>query len=294
MAAKRTILAFLLIILLAPTLPAAAGDLDQLRGRGELRHLGVPYANFITGTGDGLTVEVLKLFAKHLGVRYRFVPTTWENGPGDLLGLKVSLENGQAVLGGPVPVKGDVWAGGVTVLPWRQDILTFSRPTFPNQVWLVARAQSKLEPIKPSGDPARDVAAVKAQIAQVRILCVAGTCLDGREYQLDQQGADLHYFSRKVSEIVPAVIKGEAEATLQDAPDAVISLAKWPGELKIIGPVSPSQIMAAAFAPSSPELLAEFDRFMGGLKKRGEYRRLVRKYFPAILHYFPQFFAQGD
>ena len=56
---------------------AAADDLDQLKARGELRHMGEPYAHFITGAGDGLTVEVMKAFARHLGVRYRFVPTAW-------------------------------------------------------------------------------------------------------------------------------------------------------------------------------------------------------------------------
>ncbi|MCB2225791.1 MAG: transporter substrate-binding domain-containing protein [Desulfarculaceae bacterium] len=292
MAKKRTILGLIAFLVFALSLPALAGDLESLRARGELRHLGLPYANFITGTGDGLTVELLKLFAARLGVRYRFVPTSWDSAPGDLIGRKVSLKDGKAVLGPETPVKGDVWAGGVTVLPWRTRILNFSQPTFPNQVWLVARASSKLKPITPSGDPEADVAAVKAQIASVSVLCVEGTCLDGREYALDQKGARLVNFSRKVSEIVPAVIKGEAEATLQDAPDAVISLVKWPGELKIIGPVSGTQTMAAAFSPSSPELLAEFNRFLTQLKEQGEYRRLVAKYYPAILDYFPRFFPQ--
>ncbi len=282
------LLGLLLSLLAAP--PALAGDLAQLRARGELRHLGVPYANFITGTGDGLTVELLQAFAQRLGVRYRFVPTTWEGAPRDLLGRQVTLQEGRAVLGAPAPVRGEVWAGGVTVLPWRQGIIRFSQPTFPNQVWLVARTDSAMQPIKPSGDAAADVAAVKRQVNRVRILCVEGTCLDGREYQLDQEGARLFNFSRQVSEIVPAVLKGEAEATLQDAPDAVMSLVNWPGQLKIIGPVSPQQTMAAAFAPSSAELLAEFNRFLGEMKKNGQYRRLVRKYYPTIPDYFPGFF----
>ena len=177
--------------------PAAADDLDQLRARGELRHMGEPYANFITGAGDGLTVEVMKAFAAHLGVRYRFVPISWGAAVGDLLGRKVTMTGGEAVLGASHPVRGDVWAGGVTVLPWREKVVAFSQPTFPNQVWLVARADVKVEPIKPSGDPDKDVALVKDRLKQLSVLCVPGTCLDGRQYKLGQAGANLVDFTGK-------------------------------------------------------------------------------------------------
>ena len=49
---------------------AFADDLQDIRERGVLRHLGVPYANFVTGSGDGMDVEIVQLFARHLGVRY--------------------------------------------------------------------------------------------------------------------------------------------------------------------------------------------------------------------------------
>ena len=65
---------------------AFADDLREIRERGVLRHLGVPYANFVTGSGDGLDVEIVQLFARHLGVRYEYVPTTWGDVIGDLTG----------------------------------------------------------------------------------------------------------------------------------------------------------------------------------------------------------------
>ena len=49
---------------------ALAADLAEIRQRGVLRHLGVPYANFVSGFGDGLDVELLKGFAANIGVRY--------------------------------------------------------------------------------------------------------------------------------------------------------------------------------------------------------------------------------
>ena len=40
---------------------AFGADLDEIRERGELRHLGVPYANFVTGSGDGMDVELVEI-----------------------------------------------------------------------------------------------------------------------------------------------------------------------------------------------------------------------------------------
>lgn len=58
-------------LLLFSSLGAYAGDLREIREAGVLRHLGIPYANFVTGSGDGLDVELIQLFARHLGVAYQ-------------------------------------------------------------------------------------------------------------------------------------------------------------------------------------------------------------------------------
>ncbi|MGE4506847.1 MAG: transporter substrate-binding domain-containing protein, partial [Desulfovibrionaceae bacterium] len=77
---------------LGPAAQAArAGDLDDIRASGELRHLGIPYAGFITGSGDGLDVELMRRFAEHLGVRYRFVDTDWAHIFSDLTGETYDL-----------------------------------------------------------------------------------------------------------------------------------------------------------------------------------------------------------
>ena len=67
----RRVLPLLLGFFMA--LPAPAADLDEIRARGELRHLGIRYANFVTGSGDGFDVELMRGFAAHIGVRYTLV-----------------------------------------------------------------------------------------------------------------------------------------------------------------------------------------------------------------------------
>jgi hypothetical protein len=63
-----------------------------------------------------------------------------------------------------VPVRGDIAASGITVLPWREKIIAFSVPTFPSPVWVIARADSPLKPIVPSGSIEQDIAAVKTTL----------------------------------------------------------------------------------------------------------------------------------
>jgi hypothetical protein len=47
------------------------GDLEAVRRRGVLHHLGVPHANFVTGGGDGLDVERMRRFAQRAPAYFR-------------------------------------------------------------------------------------------------------------------------------------------------------------------------------------------------------------------------------
>ena len=271
---------------------ASGADLSEIRKNGVLRHLGVPYANFVTGSGDGIDVEMAKLFAQHLGVKYVYVKTSWSDVIGDLSGKKVIARGKDIEVIGDVPVKGDIIANGLTVLPWRQKIVNYSIPAFPTQVWILARADSPIKPIKPSGDTDRDIASVKSLLKGRAVLGVAKTCLDPSLYGIKDTGARVKLFEGNLNELAPAVINGDADATLLDVPDALIALEKWGGEVKVIGPVSHAQCMGFAFAKTSPRLLEAFNRFFKECKNNGTYLRLVRKYYPAVFTYYPEFFEE--
>jgi ABC-type amino acid transport substrate-binding protein len=269
---------------------AGAQDLDEIKHSGVLHHLGIPYANFVTGSGDGMDVELIKLFAKNIGVRYEFVKTDWDVAIGDLTGSNVSPKGKRIEVLGAVPIKGDLIANGMTVLPWRQQAVNYSEPTFPNQVWLIARSDSALKPVKPSGDLDKDIAAVKALIREKSLLCKTNTCLDPLLYNLEATGAKVMLFKGSLNELAPAVLNGEAEATLLDVPDALIALQKWPGKIKVIGPVSAVQDMAVAFRKDAPRLRAAFDQFLQTLRRNGTLRRIALKYYPFVTDYYADFF----
>lgn len=269
---------------------AWCGDLAQVKKNGVLRHLGIPYANFVTGAGDGMDVELMRLFAKHLGVRYEYVRTDWGTVVQDLVGRKVQAKGDEVTLLEDAPVKGDLIANGFTVLPWRQKVVLFSAPTFPSQIWLVARVDAKVKPIKPTGNIDRDIARCKALMKNRNVLALKKTCLDPALYNLQATGGNVICYNGSLNELAPAVINGEAEMTILDVPDALVALEKWPGKIKILGPVSRRQEMAVAFPKSSPQLRDAFDSFLKQAQRDGSYAKIVKRYYPSAYAFFPDFF----
>jgi ABC-type amino acid transport substrate-binding protein len=286
-----TVFVFLKLATFAPT--AHARDLPEIKAAGVIRHLGIPYANFVTGSDDGMDVELIKGFAKRIGVRYEYVKTDWGTVVEDLVGRKVNTNNDHAVLGEISPIRGDLVANGFTIIPWRKEVLDFSDPIFPSQIWLVARADSSTKPIKPSKDNIKkDIDAVRRTIKGRKVLALEKTCLDPTLYDLESSGADVIRYHGRLNQLATAVISKEAEFTLLDVPDALIAMEKWPGKIKIIGPISPPQFMAVGFAKSSPKLREAFNRYLQEAKNNGFYARLIKKYYPTASYYFPAFFEK--
>ena len=286
----------LMVFALGLALSCSAADLKEIKARGELRHLGIRYANFVTGDGDGFDVDLVKGFAKYLGVKYQLVYTDFYNVIRDLLGKNVVRKGDEVTLEGDFPIRGDMIATGFTVLPWRQKVLLYSAPTFPSQVLLMARAESAHQPIKGSPSLAKDIVETKGLIGRSSLLVMERTCLDPANYGLKGTGIDLRAYTKStnLNEMVPALLNGDAEFTLLDVPDAILDLQKWAGKIKVIGPISEQQQLAAAFPPSSPELRAAFDAYLQQIKADGTYDQLVDKYYPGIRRYFPEFFAKKN
>jgi ABC-type amino acid transport substrate-binding protein len=295
-------LGFMLLACIAIVLPgfampapglAPAGDLDEIRARGSLRHLGIRYANFVTAEGSGFDAELVQGFARHIGVRYEYVPTDFYNVIRDLLGRQVVRAGDKVSLEGSYPVRGDMIAAGFTVLPWRQQVLIYSKPTFPSQVLLVARTESAYKPIGASPNLEAAIADTRRILGTRSLLVMERTCLDPANYGLKGKGIDLRTYtaSTNLDEMVPALLRGDAEFTLLDVPDAILDLQRWAGRIKVIGPISDHQELAAAFPPSSPKLRLAFDDYLDKIRADGTYDRLVDKYYPGIRRYFPAFFA---
>ena len=281
----------LMVTLLA--MPGSAQDLAEVRENGVLRHLGVPYARFVSGGGEGFDVELVQRFARHIGVRYEYVPAEWTGVIQDLIGQELEYEPTMRAVGSR-PIRGDIIANGLTILPPRQKVIDYSQPTFPSAVWLLARADFPVQPIKPSGDLLTDISETKKKLTLGKTYVMDNSCLDPRLYDIEGKGYPLHRFTKStnLNDIVPAVVKGESEMSLLDVPDLIVAMEKWSGQIKVIGPISEPQLMGAGFRKTSPALRQAFDEFLAGVQKDGTYMRLVKKYYRAAPRYHPEFFQK--
>lgn len=265
-------------------------DLQQIRQSGVLRHLGVPYANFVRldrGALSGMSVEIVRLFAKHLGVAYLFVRSDWNDIIQALIGKNFTVLSGNKVQysENATEIKGDLICTGLTVLPWRKKLIAYSDPVFPTQVWAIARKGSFKK-------VSADFSSHKEFMAWLRnysILGKADTCLDPKLYGLDDRTI---YFKGSVNNIAPAVLGGQADFGILDCPDTLVALRKWPKEITVIGTISEVQSMGVGFRKDASGLKAEFNRFLEKIKDNGTYYRIVKKYYPDIFFYFPGAFKK--
>ena len=290
MKVRNVLLLLAVLFLVVFAVSALAGDLQEIKQRGVLRHLGIPYANFVSGSGDGMDVELMQRFAASIGVKYEYVMTDWGTVVEDLIGKKVEVKGTEVLFRDEVPVKRDLIANGFTILPWREKVVTFSNNTFPSQVWLLARADSKIAPIKPSKDIQQDITNTKALMKGVSVLTLEKTCLDPALYKLAETGANIVAMTGNLNEMAPALLNKVGELTILDVPDALVALEKWPGKFKIIGQVSDKQFMAVGFPKESNQLREAFNTFLDKSRKDGSYMKIVKKYYPSVPRYFPEFF----
>ncbi|MBM4129855.1 transporter substrate-binding domain-containing protein [bacterium] len=268
-------------------------DLPEIQAAGRLRHLGIPYANFVTGAGDGLDVDLVRLFCRELGVEYVFVETDWDRTISDVTGLSFTRAGSEVTVTGNAELRGDMIAHGMTVLPWRQKLVDFAEPMFPTQIWLIAPAAARVAPIAPSGKLTTDIERTYKLINGVSVLAKPNTCLDPKLYDLAGHGALVVNYEGSLNHMAPNLLGGMAELTILDVPDALVALRRWQGKIKILGPLSEPQHMSAAFPKNSPQLAAAFAVFLDRCQADGTYDNLVRKYYPGVWTYFPDFFASG-
>ncbi len=267
--------------------PHSMADLDEIKARGELRHLGVPYANFVTGDGEGLDARILKMYSDRIGVKYRYIKEDWDTLIGDLSGKKFVVKGDNVEITGETPVKGDIIGNGLTVIPWREKIINFSKPYFPSAIWVVAKADSPLKPIQPTSDPKEDVQVTRDLLKGRDVLGIKNTCVDPNLYNL-KDAKPIYMEGVTLNDLAAVLIKGPAGISILDVPDSLVALSKFPGKIKILGSITGKQDMAFGISKDSPKLLASFNEFLEELKSSGELGRLIQKYYPGIDRYFPE------
>lgn len=130
---RRTVLFFVLLILLIPSFYARAGSVEEVKSRKKLIMLCHPDPmGFVHRTSDGqyegLDVAIMKTFANTLGVALEVAP----------------LETFNQLIPALLAGKGDVIASSMTITSEREKIVGFSDPYFPVVMMVVVSKDSKI------------------------------------------------------------------------------------------------------------------------------------------------------
>lgn len=267
-------------------------SLTEIRARGELHHLGVPYARFANNDADGLDCVLIRRFAAYLGVKYKFIPTNWKDAIPDLIGMRPTPSG----IDQPVTtIRGDILASGLSIIPERKKYVLFSKPTFTAQVWLLAKPEANIKPIQPTGNVKKDIDMTLARTAGKTVYGIKDICLDVSLFPklLKTASAAVNIPLQTLPQPI-SFLKSRYTIFLMESPDALMALGLWPYSFKIIGPIAKQQNMGVAFAPDSLELRNEFNRFYNALWKSGEYQKLVTNYYPNSFYYFKNFFTKSS
>jgi len=150
----------------------------------------------------------------------------------------------------------------------------------------VTKTTSELKPIQPSGDSDKDVGATKELLSGKEVMGIRNTCVDPALYDI-KDVKPLYKNNIGLNDLAAVVIQGDAALCILDVPDALIALGKFPGKVKILGPVSKKQFMGFGISKDSPELKASFDSFLSKLHHSGKLSELIGKYYPLVKYYFP-------
>ena len=284
---KNRFLLFTLLVILFPNF-VLAKDLEEIKKSGVIRHLGIHYSNFITKEQEGVSIEIMKLFAKHLNVKYIFVETTWERVIQDLVGHNFKLEGSEVKMLDQVPIKGDVIETGLTELAWRKKIIDFSNPIFPTQVWVINKKGSPLTPINPSSNIKTDIKNVRSALKNRSVIGRPKTCLDPKLYNFHKSTTVFN--TMDPTELLSSVLTGKTDTTILDVPHVLEALRNKKDVIQIVGPISTRQYMSTAFSKKSPKLRKEYNNFLNKIKTNGQYYKILKKYYPSVFFYFPDFF----
>lgn len=239
--------------------PAQTSHLARIKEQGTLTMLSVPHqeSTFVkthletgpmrrVGTAEhfeGVDVDVMSAFAKHLGVELAIRPAIGEGGLPAYAALIPALLHGG----------GDVIASSFSITDERREKIDFSDPYFSVYPAVVVRIDRGIETI---ADLAGKKASTVPGTSQERILKAAGFSPEELVYVEFQ------------FENYTAVLDGEVDFTVQDSSSAERFVLQYP-ELQIVGPLMDVRESYGYGVPPGSDLLGELNAFLGQLQESG-------------------------
>lgn len=161
--------------------------------------------------------------------------------------------------------KFDMVASAATITPEREQAVNFSDPYFESE-------QALLVP------PGSDITSVE-DLSGATVAAQDGTT--GEAYANDETDAGQVRGFPTGAAAIAAVVNGQAEAAIIDAPVAEDAASKGQGGFEIATNIPTGEYYGFAFAKDTPELLSAVNGALSDLIEDGTYEELFKKYFNA-------------
>ena len=209
----------------------------------------IPYAPFEMGKAPdytGFDVDLVNAIADELGVE-----TKWQDTAFDTIFTDVARG------------KFDMVASAATITPEREQTVNFSNPYFESEQALVVPEGSDITSVE-------DLAG-KTVAAQDGTTCEA--------YANDETDASQVRGVPTGAAAIAAVVNGQAEAAIIDAPVAEEAESKGQEGFEVATNIPTGEYYGFAFAKDTPELLDAVNGALAEVIDNGTYETLFKKYF---------------
>lgn len=252
----------LLTLLLSPLLQlgaiARADDknaVDKIKTNGTLR-VGIepgflPF-EMRTPQGEwvGFDIDMMNAYAKSLGVKVDFVSSKWEG-----------------IIPGLIAGKYDLIVSGMTIKPERAKAVLFSDPYFEAGLKILL-AQKNAASIKSFADLDK-----KGKIIVLKL----GTT--GDYYATEHfKNAEIRRLDSE-ADAAQSVALGRADAFVYDKPFVDIFAASHPGKTVTLNDLVSKENLGVAAGKKSQALIDNFNAFLAGWRKSGEYDKAYKANF---------------
>ena len=229
--------------------------LDKIKANGTLR-IGIE-AGFLpfemrTPQGEwvGFDIDMMQAYAKSLGVKVEFVSSKWEG-----------------IIPGLVAGKYDLIVSGMTIKPERAKAVLFSDPYFEAGLKILL-AQKNAATIKNFADLDK-----KGKVIALKL----GTT--GDYYATEHfKNAELRRLDSE-ADAAQSVALGRADAFVYDKPFVEIFAASHPGKAVTLSDLVSKENLGAATKLKNQALIDNFNAFLAGWRKSGEYDKAYKANF---------------
>ena len=211
----------------------------------------IPYAPFEMGQAPdytGFDIELVDDIANRLDLDVKIEDTAFDT-------IFTDVAQG----------KFDMVASAATITPEREQQVNFSDPYFESE-------QALLVP------PGSDITSVE-DLSGATVAAQDGTT--GEAYANDETDAGQVRGFPTGAAAIAAVVNGQAEAAIIDAPVAEDAASKGQSGFEIATNIPTGEYYGFAFAKDTPELLSAVNGALSDLIEDGTYEKLFKKYFNA-------------